>query len=231
MVIVHGEVEEHHSFWADSPEQESHIFEQCLDQIQRFDDFVVYSYGVYEKTFLTRMRKTTDRPDLVDRVLRSLVNVLSLVFSHFYFPTFSNGLKDVGRSLGCSWSDDEASGLQSLAWRMRWEAMHEELWKRKLTTYNMEDCLALKKVTGFARAIAAWVRAGTAIPSTGPDIPPVAQVHEIDKLAGTRIWGANRFVHPEYNFINDCAYFDYQRQRVFVRTSPSPGKREGRREK
>jgi predicted RecB family nuclease len=61
MVIVHGEGEEHHSFWANSLEQESHIFGQCLDQIQRFDDFVVYSYGVYEKAFLTRMRKTTDR--------------------------------------------------------------------------------------------------------------------------------------------------------------------------
>ena len=29
----------------------------------------------------------------------------------------------------------------------------------------------------------------------------------------------NRFVHPEFSFINDCAYFDYQRERVFVRTS------------
>ena len=28
-----------------------------------------------------------------------------------------------------------------------------------------------------------------------------------------------RFVHPEFNYINDCAYFDYQRERVFVRTN------------
>jgi hypothetical protein len=27
----------------------------------------------------------------VDRVLNSLVNVLSLVYAHFYFPTYSNG--------------------------------------------------------------------------------------------------------------------------------------------
>ena len=29
----------------------------------------------------------------------------------------------------------------------------------------------------------------------------------------------SNFFHPEYKFINRCAYFDYQRQRVFVRTS------------
>jgi predicted RecB family nuclease len=231
MVIVHGDVEERHSFWADTPEQESLILGQFLDQIERFDDFVVYTYGGYEKSFLTRMRKQADRQDIMDRVLNSLVNVLSLVFSHFYFPAFSNGLKDVGRSLECSWSDDEASGIQSIAWRMRWEASHEETWKRKLTTYNLEDCLALRKVTEFVRAVAAWVGAGTAMPSTGLAGPQVAQVHEIDKLAGTRKWGANRFVHPEYNFINDCAYFDYQRERVFVRTRPALRKRKGRRKK
>ena len=34
-----------------------------------------------------------------------------------------------------------------------------------------------------------------------------------------------RFVHPEFSFINDCAYFDYQRERVFVRTSKTLRKR------
>ena len=49
--------------------------------------------------------------------------------------------------------------------------------------------------------------------------PQVALVHEIDRRANISKWGSNRFVHPEFSFINDCAYFDYQRERVFVRTS------------
>ena len=44
-------------------------------------------------------------------------------------------------------------------------------------------------------------------------------VQDIDNRAYTRKWGPVAFFHPEYEYINRCAYFDYQRQRVFVRTS------------
>ena len=91
----------------------------------RYDNFLVFCYGGYERHFLTRMRKLTKKKKEVDRVLKSLVNTLSLVYTHFYFPTYSNGLKDVGECLGCSWTDPGASGVQSIAWRMRWQATHE----------------------------------------------------------------------------------------------------------
>ena len=47
----------------------------------------------------------------IDRVLDALVNTLSIIYAHFYFPTYSNGLKEVGGCLGCSWSDEKASGI------------------------------------------------------------------------------------------------------------------------
>lgn len=50
-------------------------------------------------------------------------------------------------------------------------------------------------------------------------------VQDIDNRAYSRRWGRVNFVHPEYEFINRCAYFDYQRQRVFVRTSETIRKR------
>src|ERR1035441_1808243 len=34
--------------------------------------------------------------------------------------------------------------------------------------------------------------------------------------------------HPDFDFINDCAYFDYQRKRVFVRTSKTLRKNRSR---
>ncbi len=49
----------------------------------------------------------------MDQVLKAQVNVLSLVYSHLYFPTYSNGLKDVGRCLGFSWSEEEAPGSRA----------------------------------------------------------------------------------------------------------------------
>jgi predicted RecB family nuclease len=83
----------------------------------------------------------------VDGVLNSLVNTLSLVYSHVYFPTYSNGLKEVGAYLGCLWTKPDASGAKSLVWRMRWETTHAEEWRETLIVYNLEDCLALRRVT------------------------------------------------------------------------------------
>src|SRR5262249_46193253 len=56
----------------------------------------------------------------------------------------SNGLKPLGRFLGAIWADPQASGLQSLVWRYRWEATRDETFKRSLLRYNREDCQAVR---------------------------------------------------------------------------------------
>src|SRR5262249_53647228 len=73
-----------------------------------------------------------------------LVNVAGLVYGKVYFPVRSNGLKPLGRFLGAVWSDPEASGLQSLAWRHRWEASRDERFRQSLLQYNREDCEAVR---------------------------------------------------------------------------------------
>ena len=229
MIIIRDGVEERRSFWANTQEEESQIFEQFLDEMEKLNAFVLFSYGGYEKAFFKRMKNKTDRHDLVDQVLRTHVNILSSIYLHFYFPCHSNSLKDVGRCLGFSWSEIEASGIQSVAWRMRWESTKDQEWKQKLMTYNLEDCLALKKVTDFICAVCSWTQAGAEKPVSRNDGPQVALVHEIDRLTNIRKWGKNKFVHPEFNFINDCAYFDYQRERVFVRTSKTLRKHKSRK--
>ncbi|MCI0458922.1 MAG: IS66 family transposase [Gemmataceae bacterium] len=229
LIVVEGAKEERYSFWADSREHEEEIFEQFLAVLDRYNDFVVLCYGSYERTFLKRMKKRARSKKVVDRVLKSLVNVLSLVYAHFYFPTYSNGLKDVGACLGCSWTDPDASGIQSLVWRRRWEVTGEDQWKQKLTTYNLEDCAALRRVTEFIDAASAVVDT-TPRPHTGAEgAPPVASVQDLDRLGNDRKWRRVSFFHPDFEFINNCAYFDYQRQRVFVRTSKTLKKHRKRR--
>ncbi len=154
MIVVEGNKEERHSFWADTREQEDQIFQQFLAIVCRFQDCLVYCYGSYERAFLKRMRKRAKNKKLVDRLLKSLVNILSVIYAHVYVPVYSNGLKTVGACLGCSWSEADASGLQSLVWRMRWEMTRDEIWRQKLTTYNLEDCAALRRVTEFVYAAA-----------------------------------------------------------------------------
>ena len=50
----------------------------------------------------------------------------------------------LGKFLGASWTEPDASGLRSLVWRYRWETGREEAYKQKLISYNAEDCEALR---------------------------------------------------------------------------------------
>jgi len=106
MIVSDGGSEERYSFWADSGAHEYDIFEQFLSKVSEYEDCTVYCYGSYEKIFLQRMRKKAKRKRPVDRVLGRLFNMLSLVYSHIYFPCYSNGLKDVATVLGYTWADE-----------------------------------------------------------------------------------------------------------------------------
>jgi predicted RecB family nuclease len=57
MIVVQGDSEQRYSFWADSREQESHIFEQFLAQAAKYSDFRMFCYGGYERAFIKRMRE------------------------------------------------------------------------------------------------------------------------------------------------------------------------------
>src|SRR5215831_1355971 len=221
MIVCDGDREECFSFWADSKDQEGRIFEQFLAVVSRYDAPVIFCYGGYERTFVKRLRKRARRKTPVDKALGALVNTLSIIYDHFYFPTYSNRLKEIAGCLGFSWSDQNASGLQSIVWRSHWERTREEQWKEKLVEYNIEDCRALRKVTDFL--CAACVDLSSLQRPRTPDTmePRISNVQDLDKLADVRRWGSVNFFHAEFEFVNRRAYFDYQRERVFVRTSRS----------
>jgi predicted RecB family nuclease len=220
-IVADGASETRHSFWADGPEQEARIFEQFLALLRPYGDFRVFCYGSYERDFLRRMRRQARRKRLVDRVLDNTVNILSIVYAHVHFPVHSNGLKEVGRHLGCSWAEPDASGLQSLVWRAGWERTADEGLRQKLLAYNLEDCAALKRVTEFLFAVAANGRTADAPAECRPGASPVPDVLDADQLTFPPGWGPPRFFHPDFAHITKCSYFDYQRQRVYVRTHPA----------
>ena len=62
-----------------------------------------------------------------------------LIYTHIYFPTYSNGLKEVASYLGSTWTSSNASGIQSITWRKRWENTHDEAWRQKLIVYNLDS--------------------------------------------------------------------------------------------
>jgi predicted RecB family nuclease len=223
VIICDGNCQERHSFWADTKDEERVIFDCLIAMLSRYKGAPVYCYGGYEKMFLTRMRQGARRKKAVDAVLNALVNTLSIVYAHFYFPTYSNGLKDIAALLGCRWSDESASGIQSTVWRFRWERTRDQQWKDKLLQYNLEDCEALRKLVHFLRA--ASTGEATALEGSVRNKLDlrVTSVRELDRASYTVPW--RTFANPDFAFVNKRAYFDYQRQRVFLRGSKTLRKR------
>jgi len=210
LIVERNGVEERHSFWADSPSEESQLFQHFLDVVGPLDDFCLYAYGNYEAAFLRRMIKHSGRDELGEKILARMVNVLSLIHIHIYLPTYSNSLKDIGPYLGFRWTDPDASGLQSIVWRKRWEETGTASFKDTLTTYNLEDCAALKMVTGFLYSICLDPSALPPSQSVTYADHQVARVEEIAPPSSRREWRLPEFAVPDFAFINERAYFDYQ---------------------
>jgi predicted RecB family nuclease len=216
LVVVADGVEQPHSLWADSPADEPRILGQFLDLVGRHIDAWLYTYGSYEVDFLRRVGKAAGHEEEVTRVLARTFNVLSVIYSHVYFPVYSNGLKDIAGHLGFAWSEPDASGVQSVVWRRRWEETGSAGLKDKLTSYNIEDCAALRKVTEFLYATC------TSQPGVGEvaihDGHVVTRVGETAVQRGMHGWNESIHGLPDFEYVHDRASFDYLRDRICVRS-------------
>jgi predicted RecB family nuclease len=214
LTVVEGENRRHLCFWADSELDEPSIWAAFQAAIEGIEDFVLFHYGSYETKFLERMEaRYGGNAAVLARIKKSSANVLSLIYSRIYFPVHSNDLKSVVGCLGFRWSDTNASGLQSIAWRHRWEATRSEAVKQQLVTYNEEDCQALERVVQMLRSL------GGQRELTGEGGGPrIAGVEEVEGPYRHR-YGTPKFALPEFARLTKCAYFDYQRYKVLCRTS------------
>jgi predicted RecB family nuclease len=214
------------AFWADREADEAAAWGAFLEAVRGFgDDFVLFHYGSYETQFLARM---ADRhggdPGLIGRVKARCVNALSAIHARVYFPVHANDLKSVAGCLGFRWSDPDASGLHSVAWRAEWEETASPVAKQRLLTYNQEDCSALARVVAVLRDLAADV------PPADDARPGVAGVEDIKVPRGHKFCDTE-YVLPDFARVSKCAYFDYQRDKVLVRTSPAVRKAVRRQER
>jgi len=213
MLITNGQAQNHVSLWADSRHEEEKILKECLDVLSRYPDSTVYHFGSYETRWLRRLRPnlTSNYANQVDTLLSRAVNVLTIFSSSVYPPTYTNGLKDIAGHLGFRWSEPAPSGLQSVVWRKRWELSKNDAYRQRLVRYNADDCSALKLV-------AEWI-AGLRGRLEADDAGECARVEDVP-ATDFRKWGKSNYQLPAFEKISKCAYFDYQRSKVFFRTNP-----------
>jgi hypothetical protein len=163
-------------------------------------------------------------PALVEKLIANAINLVSIIYARVYFPTYSNRLKDIGGYLGFRWSDVSASGLSTLIWRSQFEQSQGETSKQKLIIYNAEDCQALQMV-----AETVW-RVMDQTQAVQTEIVDVGTL----KREYPQRFGEAEFLLPEFKAINEAAYWDYQRSRVYTRIDGGPSKlhrRKGARKK
>ena len=215
-----------HSLWADTAEDEKLIWSDFLGILSGITNPELIHYGSYETVFLRRMCDRYGRPPEGSQTSTAVdhpINILSFVYAQVYFPTNSNGLKEITGYLGFPWSGSPSSGLKSIAWRHRWEISREHALKQALLEYNRQDCEAI----AFLTKKLADLHPST--PSTPSDCKPSQQNLVITSdMKRENLYGfkRNQFVLPDLEIINKAAYWDYQRERVYVKScKKSPGKR------
>jgi predicted RecB family nuclease len=207
------------SLWANDSSEEETIWREFLYTIATTENPQLFHYGSYETAFLRRMTKRYgDKGPAgisVDRLIQGAQNVLSSIYGRVYFPTYANGLKDIASFLGFRWSTKNPSGLRSLVLRHQWELSGSIAAKEELIAYNADDCEALELVTKAVQQIHPHEGGG------GAAAGHPAVIH-VDSLKPTRPYSLGRvnFAFPELDKINKCAYWDYQRDRIYIRTNP-----------
>jgi predicted RecB family nuclease len=212
-----------HSFWADNEKEERQMWNDFLDALSKVVSPQLIHYGSYETTFLKRMCERHGHPPEDSQVAAAIyhpINLLSFIYAQVYFPTYSNGLKEITGYLGFQRSGSLLSGLDSIVWRDRWEMSRDPMLAQALLDYNRQDCEALEtlleRLVGL-RQIA---------PADSKLSPQEVVLTSDMKRESPYGFRTNQFVFPEMEAINKAAYWDYQRERVYIRSrNKSPRKR------
>ncbi|HBJ82539.1 MAG TPA: hypothetical protein DDZ88_01415 [Verrucomicrobiales bacterium] len=214
LVVADGQ-ETFHSFWADTMADQTVILAQLAELACGLTDYCVFHFGGYDRMALQKSAAllTGAARSGLESILKCSTNVLSLVRPHVYFPTYSCSLKEIGKRLGCANLKLETTGLQSIIWRTEWESERNADWKAKLVDYNRTDCLALRKLTEFILSNMA---------SANPRKEDGANVKHTKEIQKThprwQMFASRDYALDDLGHINKCGYFDYQREKVFVKT-------------
>ncbi|BFU90856.1 MAG: hypothetical protein NTAFB01_20430 [Nitrospira sp.] len=209
VTTAHGVAQ--HSLWADTVNEEKQIWTDFLNILSEIENPVLVHYGSFETTFLKRMCDRYGEPpegSAVANSVESSLNLVSVVFARIYFPAFSNRLKEIAGYLGFTWSDPAASSVQTIAWRHEWEVTKTPSLKAALVTYNAQDCEALELVA-------------SKLVDLHQDSVSPNDVVRTERLKHENLYGfkRNTFSLPELSAINKAAYWDYQRERVYVKSN------------
>jgi hypothetical protein len=169
--------------------------------LSSYKDYPIYHYGSFENTVFEKLSKkySTD----IESIKSRFVNVNAPIFGKIYFPTYSNRLKDLGAYIGAKWTNKNASGLQTIIWRSKWEN-GDYSYKEDLILYNKEDCIALKLLADELSKIQ--------IASKNENSTDFLKQNK--KIASE----VGNTIHGQFKSILEFSYHDYKKNRIKFNT-------------
>jgi predicted RecB family nuclease len=204
------------SFWANARTEERDVWREFFKTLMGIDKPQLVHYGSYESTYITHMKQrypdTIKNHKIFDAIMSRSRNLLKTIYGSIYFPTYTNGLKDVAGYLGFTWSDPLLTGSWASMLRLHWEVAPNEETKQMLVRYNIEDCRAAQVVANAIDGFQREISEGTRSTSNLVDINELRVPYQ-------RAYGPFASTSPDFHRINSAAYWDYQRERVFVRSN------------
>jgi predicted RecB family nuclease len=212
--IGHGDSAVQHSLWADNVADEEKIWREFLALLEAVEKPVLIHYGSYETDFLKTLseRHGNQFQGQLDNAMKNAVNLLSQFLGEIYFPTFSNGLKDIGTWLGFAWSDKMLVGLDSISRRHDWERSRDASIKERLIRYNIEDCRAAEVVN------AALQQLHVANQSKDAGSQPAEVVFVRSLKPPRKRFGKFKSPVQEFAGITEAAWWDYHRDRIYLKS-------------
>src|SRR4030095_9587561 len=194
VLVCQGDTTEHYSFWANTDQDERHMWQQFVEKVAQYPDAPIYHYGSYEP----RARATLAKSYATDAEIftKRLVNVNKHIYGKVYFPVRSNRLKDIGHYIGAKWTSPIASGLQSLVWRHQWEETQDATYRELLVTYNKEDCQALKVLTD---ALSKIQHASDTLSEVDFAHQPKRHATEVGEVVHSQFEAILKFAHTYYD--------------------------------
>ena len=156
MRIGNGQSAIQHSLWANEIDDEKRIWNDFLDILACVENPVLIHYGSYERTFFNRMLTRYGSPpeySAIPAVFERAINLVSVIFAKVYYPTYSNGLKEIAHSLGFQWNNAGASGLTSIVWRHQWEETHSDDLAQKLRHLQCRGLRGVRKCCRYGSCI------------------------------------------------------------------------------
>lgn len=119
ILVLENNIPKTHFFWADNQLDEKAIWQRIVTLLETYHESPIYHYGTFEPSAFKKLAKMYQTD--IEGIKKRFININSFIYGKIYFPTYSNGLKDLGKSLGVKWTDEKASGLQTIIWRNEWE--------------------------------------------------------------------------------------------------------------